>query len=190
MGLLLALWEGRWMTGTDTTVVFKDVSNATNEKEFPGCRIASRLRRWFLGCLQFMRPLYEFLEQSTHHRCVRPAAHRPRRSGKCAGSLRPQMSGDRPLEAAVAILGPGHFILLDEVLPLLLIFVQTDAQHHERLVTKLLCDFPHMRQSLTAGCAPGCLEVHQDDLALQVIERDAMAIKAGDGKRPRHSGAG
>lgn len=47
-----------------------------------------------------------------------------------------------------------------------------------------------MRQSLTAGYAPGCPEVHQDDLALQVIERDAMAISGGDGKRRRHSGAG
>jgi len=75
----------------------------------------------------------------------------------------------------------------DEVLPLLLIAVEADAQNHQRLSLKFLGDLFHVGQSFAARPAPCRPEVEQNYFPRQIVHRDPLSIRGRDRKRRRQS---
>ncbi len=95
--------------------------------------------------------------------------------------------GNRTGEAAIAVLQSCHFVFCDEVLPLLLIAVEADAQKHQRLSLKFLGDLFHVGQSFAARPAPARPEVEQNYFPRQIVHRAPLSIRGRDRKRRRQS---
>src|ERR1039458_10139548 len=72
----------------------------------------------------------------------------------------------------VAVLGPGHVVLLDEGLPCGYVLVAADADDHQRLIGELLCDPLDLGQRLPAWPAPRRPEIQQHHFATHIVPRN------------------
>src|SRR5882762_9948888 len=79
--------------------------------------------------------------------------------------------GDRAIEAAIAILCPGHAILCDEALPGGLVLVEADADDDQRLAFELFGDLFQMWQRLLAWAAPCGPEIDEHYFAGEAAHR-------------------
>src|SRR5260370_840705 len=80
----------------------------------------------------------------------------------------------------VAVLGPGHLVLVDEVLPLGLVGVPADADDDQGLSGELSGDLLDLGELFFAGAAPGGPEVDEDDAAAHGVKVEAGAVEGDD----------
>src|SRR5438270_8224175 len=94
--------------------------------------------------------------------------------------MRNRVHGEKPgqcsVESTISILQPRHFILCDEVLPLLFVGIETYTENHERLAGKPLRNALHVRERFTARTTPCRPEIEQDDLTLQFVHRNELSV--------------
>src|ERR1700683_1760740 len=137
----------------------------------------------FSGRLAFARAFHQLLQLAFDggvadmlilHNAVGIDRERVRNSGNTKKSCH------RPGKSPVASLQPSHPVIVDELLPLLFIRVETDAEYYQGLPLKFLRYVFYMRQSLAARCAPRSPEIDQNDFSLYIIDRDFPSIDRGD----------
>jgi hypothetical protein len=92
---------------------------------------------------------------------------------KVGDGLHSEQHGDGTREALVAILQPGHLILLNKILPLLFMGIDAHAEHYQRLPLKILSYLSH------AGNASrqGAYHVAQKSISTTLACNSSMEIR-------------